>query len=82
MQTATIRRLIIAKIRIDCRVNDKGWFYFLRKPKRILDTGRAARVWAANAIRNLQNAVGPNPWKTKTDEEIATELLSRIEPWA
>lgn len=50
---------------------------FIMSRERMLAGARAADQWARNAVSAVREAGEPNPWKTATDEEIATELLRR-----
>jgi hypothetical protein len=40
---------------------------------------REANDWAAAAIDAVRHAGEPNPWRCATDEEIAAEVLKRVE---
>lgn len=40
---------------------------------------REAEAWVAEAIGVVRLACDPNPWKTASDEEIAAELLRKID---
>jgi hypothetical protein len=40
---------------------------------------KLAEEWVMQAIGLVRLAAGPNPWKDKPDEEIAGELLRKIE---
>jgi hypothetical protein len=52
---------------------------FLSDKQSILGGARKAQEWARDAVSAVRNAADPNPWRDSTDEEIATELLRRIE---
>jgi hypothetical protein len=52
---------------------------FLTTPGAITKGAREARDWCATAVAAIRAAREPNPWKGSTDEEIAGELLRRIE---
>jgi enoyl reductase-like protein len=52
---------------------------FLSTPGRIAQGFLSAAEWCEQAIELIRSAVEPNPWKNATEEEIAAELLRRIE---
>ena len=52
---------------------------FLSSKTNIANGFRAASEWTKQALQIVREAAEPNPWKTATDEEIAKEILDRIE---
>ena len=40
---------------------------------------KEAEAWVKQAIETVRSAAHPNPWKDSTDEEIAGEILRRLE---
>jgi len=54
-------------------------FAFLSDKKLMLRTFEEDSVWVATAIEVIRKSSDPNPFKDSTDEEIATELINRID---
>lgn len=52
---------------------------FLSSKESMLAGLHAAQDFVRQAIYAVRNAAEPNPWRNADDEEIAGELLSRIE---
>lgn len=52
---------------------------FLKDPKRILETARAATKWVEQAIAVVRTASPPNPYVNADDETIAKEILRQAE---
>jgi hypothetical protein len=52
---------------------------FLSSRESIAAGARAATEWTKAALEAIRQAGEPNPWKDASDEEIAGELLRRIE---
>jgi len=57
----------------------KDGIAFLSNPKAMHNTFLVARKYIENTILIVRQAKEPNPWKDKSDEEIAGEILKRIE---
>lgn len=51
----------------------------IMEPGRIGEAARLGKVQAAEAISLIRGAAEPNPWKDATDEEIAAEILRRVD---
>jgi hypothetical protein len=77
-----VRKLLIVKMSRDAIPDGGGladgieFFANLGKRKRIM---AGAEEWVRQAIAVVRQAAEPNPWKVASDEEIAAELLRRIE---
>lgn len=52
---------------------------FLMKPGALGSGFKQAMEWCDAAIAAIRGAGEPNPWKNATEEEIAGELVRRIE---
>lgn len=52
---------------------------FLSDRVKMSGTLRSSHAWVLEAIAAVRAAAEPNPWKDSTDEEIAGEILKRIE---
>jgi hypothetical protein len=52
---------------------------FILKPGAMAEGFRKASQWVQDALQVVRLAQEPNPWKVATDEEIAGELLRRVE---
>ena len=50
----------------------------MSNPKAMHDTFLVARKYIENTILIIRRAKEPNPWKDKSDEEIAGEILRII----
>lgn len=48
-------------------------------PRKLAQVAREAGKWVQEAIDAVRNAREPNPWRKSTDEEIAEEILRRVE---
>ena len=48
-------------------------------PGLLVQKSREAKAFVDLALTAVRNAAEPNPWRDSTDEEIAGELLRRIE---
>lgn len=77
-----LKRLIGHKMAKDA-IPDGGGFAdgvkFLTTPGAMASGWREAAAWVDQAIVLVRNAGEPNPWKNATEEEIAGELLRKIE---
>jgi hypothetical protein len=77
-----MKRLAAQKMAIDAVPAGGGLqsaIAFLSDKQAILNGARNAQKWANEAVQAIRSASDPNPWRNSTDEEIATELLRRIE---
>lgn len=77
-----MQRLIARKVARDAVPPGKGIrsaIGFLRDIKRLSRDMSFARSWARSAVSAVRNAREPNPWRNATDEEIAGEILRRID---
>ena len=52
---------------------------FLLSPQKIQESFQESKKWVEDVISIVKNASEPNSWKKATDEEIAGEILRRIE---
>lgn len=58
---------------------------FTAGARAILEEGRLAQIgheateWTKAAIHLIRNAAEPNPWKESTDEDIAADILRKVE---
>lgn len=76
------RKLIAHKMSIDAIPQGGGLaagIKFLSSKTAILAGAREATNWTATVIDLVRAAAEPNPWKDAGDEEIAAELLRRID---
>lgn len=75
-------RLAVHKMSLDA-IPDGGGFidglYFLRDAPRLTKSAKAAKEWAVAAVLAVRQASDPNPWRESSDEEIAGEILRRVE---
>lgn len=55
-----------------------GALRMLSSKDSIRDSALAAKKWCEEAISAVRAAAEPNPWRTSTDDEIADEILSRL----
>lgn len=77
-----VKRLTIRKMPRDA-VPDGGVIVealgFLSSPDRLSQVARDAAAWVDGAILAVRQAANPNPWRDKSDEDIAGEILRQIE---
>jgi hypothetical protein len=76
------KKLIAHKMSVDAIPSGGGFadgVKFLSSKESILTGVRNATRWVAEAIDAVRQASEPNPWKASTDEEIAGEILRRVE---
>jgi hypothetical protein len=52
---------------------------FLTTPGAMAIGWHAAAEWTESALMMIRSAAGPNPWKYAPDEDIAGELLRRLD---
>lgn len=52
---------------------------FLSSKNSMMHGIREANEWTENAIRSIRMADEPNPWRDADDEEIAGEIVRRVE---
>ena len=77
-----IKKLIIHKMSLDAISPGGGvadGLKFLTDKDRISKTLREANEWVKQALFVVRNAMEPNPFKNSTDEDIAGEILRKIE---
>ena len=76
------KRLIAIKMARNA-IPDGGGFEdglrFLSNKDLIVASAKEAAKWVADAIDAVRAAAEPNPFKSATDEEIAGEILHKIE---
>lgn len=80
--TPNIRKLIFHKMSLDAIPKGGGiadGIKFLSDREGLSKSLRAADEWVKAAILAVRNAGNPNPWKDRPDEDIAGELLRKIE---
>lgn len=77
-----VKRLWSIKMAKDA-IPDGGGFEdglkFFSSKESIAAGAKAASEWCKLVIESVRRATLPNPWKDATDEEIAGELLRRID---
>lgn len=80
--TPNIKKLIIHKSSMDA-IPPGGdiadGVKFLTEPGRLVKSMRDSSEWVDAVILAVRYAGEPNPWKSASDEEIAGEILRRIE---
>jgi hypothetical protein len=77
-----VKKLIIHKMSLDAIPPGGGvadGLKFFTDKERISKTLRESNEWVKQAIFAVRNAREPNPWKTTSDEDIAGEILRKIE---
>lgn len=77
-----MKRVVIAKMisgAIPAGGGLEAGIDFILTPGKMAAGFRSATEWCDAAIAAVRAAGEPNPWKAATEEEIAGELLSRIE---
>ena len=77
MKKFVIRRMSVMAVPAGGGLNSA--IEFLTKPNGLADGFREAVAWCDSAITAVRGASDPNPWKNASEEEIAGELLRRIE---
>jgi hypothetical protein len=80
--TPNVRKLIFHKMSLDAIPKGGGFadgIKFLSDREGMAKSLRAADDWVKAAILAVRNAGEPNPWRDKTDEDIAGELMRKIE---
>jgi hypothetical protein len=76
------KKLVIHKVSLDAIPKGGGvadGIKFLSSRELISKTIRAADEWVKTAILAIRQAAEPNPFREATDEEIAGEILKKIE---
>ncbi|MFA5355292.1 MAG: hypothetical protein WC302_00940 [Candidatus Paceibacterota bacterium] len=83
------KKLIFQKMALDaipprdCNVtflaSFKAGMEFLSDKNKISESFREALKWFDERIALLRSCPQPNPWSNSTDEEIAGEILRRVE---
>jgi len=77
-----VKKLIIHKMSLDAIPSGGGvadGLKFLTDKEKISKTLREANEWAKQAILIVKKAKEPNPFKKASDEDIAGEILRKIE---
>lgn len=77
-----VKKLIIHKVSLDAIPKGggiKAGLEFLQDKERIIKTFRESADWVKQVIQAIRQAKEPNPFKDASDEEIAGELLKKIE---
>lgn len=77
-----IKKLIIHKISLSAIPPGGGFadgVKFLSDKDRIIKTMRESHSWVKQVIAAVRNAGEPNPFKNASDEDIAGEILRKIE---
>jgi hypothetical protein len=80
--TPNLRRLIFHKMSLDAIPKGGGvadGIKFLSDRAGMVKSLHTADEWVKAAILAVRNAGEPNPWRDKPDEDIAGELLRKIE---
>jgi hypothetical protein len=76
------KKLVIHRMSIEAIPAGSGLaagIEFLSTPGRIAQGFSLAAEWCERAIEAIRSAAEPNPWKYSTEEEIAADLLRRVE---
>ena len=72
--------LMIYKMALD---GSRGGFSaairMLSSKESVRDAALAAKQWCAGVVSAVRGAADPNPWRNSTDDEIADEIMARIE---
>ena len=77
-----VKKLIIHKVSLDAIPSGGGvvaGLEFLSNKEKISKTVRAAEEWVKQALLVVRSAGDPNPWKSSSDEDIAEEILRKIQ---
>ena len=80
--TPNVKKLVIHKVSLDAIPRGGGFadgVKFLSDKDRIIKTMRDAHDWVKQVIAAVRKAGEPNPFKNATDEDIAGEILKKIE---
>lgn len=78
----SMKRLIISRMSVMAIPPGGGAkeaLEFLSTSKNIADGWRKAEAWAREAIALIRTGQEPNPWKTASDDDIADEIMRRID---
>lgn len=83
-QGPNVKKLIVRKMStIAIPANTKGGLAsamsFLMSREAIMSAAFEATAWVGQAIELVRQAADPNPWRKSSDEEIAGEILRRLE---
>ena len=76
------KKLVIRKMALDAVPRGGSivdGIKFLSDKERIAKAARESTLWVEGAIKSVREAAEPNPFKDSSDEEIAAEILKRIE---
>jgi hypothetical protein len=77
-----VKKLIIHKVSMEAIPKGGGvadGLKFLTDKERISKTVHAADQWVKDVIAAVRKAGEPNPFKDATDEEIAGEILRKVD---
>ena len=77
-----VKKLIIHKVSMEALPKGGGvadGIKFLSDKDRIIKAMRSAHDWVKQVIKAVRKAGEPNPFKNATDEDIAGEILKKIE---
>lgn len=80
--TPNVKRLLMHKVAIDAVPAGGGLadgLNFLSSKERIMSGMRDGMAWVSTALDLVRSAPDPNLWKDASDEEIATELMRRVD---
>lgn len=80
--TPSVKRLIFHKVSLDAIPKGGGFadgIKFLSDREGMSKSLRAADEWVKAAILAVRNAGDPNPFRGVSDEEIAAEILRKIQ---
>lgn len=77
MKKFVIRRMSVIAVPAGGGLNSA--IEFLTKPNALGTGFKEAVEWCEAAIMAVRNASDPNPWRHATEEEIAGELIRKIE---
>lgn len=76
-----LKKFIFHKMSVDAIPAGSGFgagVVFLITPGRMAAGFRSAAEWCDLAITAIRNAAEPNPWRDSDEEEIAAEIMRRI----
>lgn len=77
-----VKRLIAEKMSIDAIPKGGGLadgLKFLSSKESIVGGFRTAATWVQAALQSVRNSAEPNQFKNASDEEIAAEIIRKME---